>query len=88
MSFIVTTEQLLGGPLSDVRKISSDRFNDVFANTYTPKNLIKFFNDYPTSAIDNNPMTRWAMYANTPLSQQTKESLYPALKRAIQHFNW
>ena len=29
-------------------------------------------------------MTRWAMYANTPLAQGMKDSLYPALRNAIQ----
>ena len=29
-------------------------------------------------------MTRWAMYANTPLAQGVKESLYPSLRSAIQ----
>ena len=28
-------------------------------------------------------MTRWAYYANTPLSEETKETLYPQLKKQI-----
>lgn len=32
-------------------------------------------------------MTRWAMYANVPLAQKTKDALYPALKEAINGDN-
>ena len=45
--------------------------------------LIEFYNTYPTSALDGNPMTRWAMYANTPLAQKTKDKLYPSLREYI-----
>lgn len=48
-----------------------------------PQKLIEFYNTYPTSTIDRNPLTRWAMYANTPLAQKTKDVLYPSLNRHI-----
>ena len=44
------------------------------------KNLIDFFNDYPTSIHGDDFMTRWAMYANTPLTEEVKQKLYPGLK--------
>ena len=46
-------------------------------------NLLAFFECYPTSQLDNNPMTRWALYANTPLDQSIKDQLYPGLRAAI-----
>ena len=49
------------------------------------KNLIDFFNDYPTSCSNNNFLTRWAYYANTPLSEEVKQELYPALRTAIKN---
>ena len=33
--------------------------------------------------VEANMMTRWAYYANTPLSEETKETLYPQLKKQI-----
>lgn len=47
------------------------------------ENLIKFFDSYPTSTINEDFGTRWAIYANTPLSQQAKKSLYPALRNTL-----
>ncbi len=47
------------------------------------KNLLTFFANYPTSQLDDNPMTRWSLYANTPLDAIVRAQLYPALKRAI-----
>ncbi|MBQ0077204.1 MAG: hypothetical protein KBS55_01015 [Bacteroidales bacterium] len=53
------------------------------ASCNTNLNLINFFGCYPTSQIDDNPMTRWAFYANTPIDAKVKEQLYPSLIRAI-----
>ena len=47
------------------------------------KNLLAFYENYPSSQIGNNVVTRWAMYANVPLDPVTKEQLYPSLKEAI-----
>ena len=47
------------------------------------KNLVDFFDSYPTSYKDDNFMTRWAYYANTPVSDEMRENVYPDLKKAI-----
>lgn len=83
MSLLISSEQMLGGNLSTPREIKSERYHDLNVNTSVPENLIKFYNQYPSSALDSNPMTRWAMYANTPFAQKTKDSLYPSLKKSI-----
>ena len=46
-------------------------------------NLIDFFNSYPTSVIDDDIMTKWALYANTPLDENVKKTLYSALRGKI-----
>lgn len=83
MSLIISSEQLLGPELTGERKIKSTRYADVSAIAQTPSHLIEFFNSYPTSAIGSNSLSRWAMYANTPLAATTAAQLYPALKQAI-----
>lgn len=85
MSLLIHSEQLLGGNVSSVREIKSDRYNDLTVLSKVPENLIKFYNQYPTSALDGNPMTRWAMYANTPLAKMTKDVIYPNLKKSIEN---
>ncbi len=84
MSLLVGSEQKLGGGLSDNRVIGSKRYPEVTAGSSVPTNLIDFYNSYPTSAIDGNPMTRWAMYANTPLAAATRDRLYPALRKSLE----
>jgi hypothetical protein len=83
MSLLINAEQKLGMSMSAVRAIKSKQYADVSISSQVPNNLIDFYNSYPTSAIDNNPMTRWAMYANTPLAQKSKDLIYPALRKAI-----
>lgn len=84
MSLLISSEQLLGGDMSIQREIKSERFSDLIVMSSVPENLIGFYNHYPTSTLDGNPMTRWAMYANTPLAQKTKDSIYPTLKKSIE----
>lgn len=83
LSLLISNEQKLGATLSERRTITSERYSDTRATSQVPKGLIHFFNTYPTSAIGGNVMTRWAMYANTPLAEKTKEQIYPALKKSI-----
>lgn len=83
MSLIIDKEQLLGMDMSEERIVTAERNKDIRAVTSVPKKLIEFYDTYPTSAIDRNPMTRWAMYANTPLAQTTKEKLYPSLNKYL-----
>ena len=83
MSLIIATEQMLGTDMTAHREIRSTRYTDMSAIAQTPSHLIEFFNSYPTSAIGSNSLSRWAMYANTPLAAKTAGQLYPALRRAI-----
>ena len=68
--------------LSSNRNIKSMSYS-VEAQTNINENLISFFNEYPSSYNDNNFMTRWAYYANTPVSPELREGLYPQLKSKI-----
>ena len=84
LSLLISSEQLLGGLMSDLRMLESTRYIDTKVQSHVPENLINFYNQYPTSVLDDNIMTRWAMYANTPLAQITKEAIYPSLKKSIE----
>ncbi len=52
-------------------------------NVSVNKPLIDFYNSYPVSEINNNFMTRWALYANAPISQKLKDELYPTLRKQL-----
>ena len=81
MSLLIEKEQLLGDKLSKERVITATRNKDISMISQVPQSLIEFYNTYPTSDLDGNPMTRWAMYANTPLAQKTKDKIYPYLRQ-------
>ncbi len=83
MSLLIYSEQLLGEKMSNMRELTSIRYSDTKVQSHVPEDLIKFYDKYPTSVLDGNPMTRWAMYANTPLAQKTKDAIYPSLKKSI-----
>lgn len=68
---------------SPSRHVSSKRFPDFSVDYTVNKNLIDFYNTYPTSVLGSDFMTRWAMYAETPVSEHIRSTLYPRLKSMI-----
>lgn len=69
---------------SQSRIIKSESYS-IKVNSMVNKNLIDFMNDYPTSFTNNNFLTRWAYYANTPVSKEIREKVYPQLKKYLQN---
>ena len=84
LSLQITASQLLADNPTMQRTITS-RYNEDFSFTISSnKNYIDFFETYPSSTVDNNFMSRWAMYANTPLEKGIKDQLYPPMKQKLQ----
>lgn len=65
---------------SDVRTLKAERYPDMKIQVSVNRNLIDFMNEYPTSMIGDNFMTRWAMYANTPLEDRLRGELLPMFR--------
>ncbi len=61
----------------------SDRYPEMKVTLTLNKNLIDLYSTYPPSMIGENIVSRWAMYANTPMSEEVKRQIYPDLKAAI-----
>ena len=83
LSLFIADEQELSSRSSCSRTLQSSRYDDVNASVRINENLIKFYDSYPPSEINNDFLTRWAMYANTPMSKEAKSTLYPSLINAI-----
>lgn len=64
-------------------KHMSSRHNDMSFEIVANKNMMKFYDSYPTSMINGNMMTRWAMYANMPMPKYISNELYPLIKEKI-----
>ena len=69
---------------SSRRTLQSERYAQMRTTNTVNRNLIDFYNGYPTGSINKDFSTRWAMYANTPLSNNAQESLYPQLREIIK----
>ena len=84
LSLLVNTNQMLTFNETDKRSIISDRYPSMKLDVSVNKNLLDFYSTYPTSALEGNIMTRWAMYANTPMDSNISTSLYPSLKGLLK----
>jgi len=83
LSLAIAQEPIFADVRTDARQLYSLNNPDVKAQVSVNKNMLDFYSTYPSSEIGGNMMTRWAMYANTPLDYKVKEQLYPALKKKI-----
>ena len=66
------------------RVLKSRDYPNVTLQNCVNKNAMDFYSDYPTSMINDNVVTRWAMYANMPLPERIKKELFPALQSKIK----
>lgn len=87
LSLSIATNQLFTINESDSKCIKSKRYPDIAFNVSVNKNLIDFYSTYPASTIDGNFMTRWAMYANTPLDNNISSTLYSGIRIALKGKN-
>ena len=78
LSMQIAQPQKLTNLATDERTLVSKR--GVTVKSKVNKNDINFFDKYPEACIGGDGTTKWAVYANTPLSPAIKQSLYPQLK--------
>lgn len=83
MSLAIQDHQVLSASTSQARRLQSKRYPDLAASVTTDKNLISAYDNYPTGFVNDDVCTRWAVYANTPLSTTAANSLYPSIKKNI-----
>lgn len=82
LSLEIAKEPMLAVNPAETRQFSTSKLGNV-ASCSVNTNLVKFFSLYPSSQLDDNPLTRWALYANAPLDSLVKEQLYPSLLQKI-----
>ncbi len=84
MSLLINGGQRFAENMSPSRTIASQRFKDFKISVSVNRNLIDFYNTYPTSMLGDNFMTRWGMYANTPLDKRVEGQIYPTVVKAVK----
>ena len=82
MRLAITSEQKFAERPSAIRQLQSRRYK-VQAAVANNENLIQFYNEYPESYANNDPLTKWRFYAQTPMCETVKKQLYPTLRNAI-----
>lgn len=83
LSLYIEREQKFDDKTTQTRIITASNTPQIEASAN--KNLLDFYSSYPTSRIQNNDMTRWAMYAQTPINKITREPLYEKLRTLISN---
>lgn len=83
LSLQITQQQKFAFSASDARKIVSKSCPEMQVVSKVNKNMVDFYNTYPSSFYGDDFMTRWAIYANTPLENDITRTLYPALRQHI-----
>ena len=83
MSLAIPKEQKLDFTAATGITHTSKRNTDISITINANKNMLDFYNSYPTSMYGNNLVTRWAQYANMPMPNYLSQNIYPKLRRAI-----
>lgn len=81
ISLFINESQNLGDELTEPRELVS---RELRAQSRVAKGMIAFAEDYPRSILGDDVLSSWAVYAKTPLSDATKNILYPPLRQAIE----
>lgn len=84
LSLQMSAVQKLSVDPAPERTIASKMNEDFSFTVCSNKNYMDFFDTYPASCFDGNFMTRWAMYANTPLEEGMQKQLYPAMREKLR----
>lgn len=83
LSLLIAEPMSLEARMSEERVLTSEEFPDIAVRVSVNRNLTDFYADYPASMLNSNQLTRWAMYANTPLHPDQKERLEGLLKEKL-----
>ena len=87
LSLRITQPMQIAETRTETRTLQSKRYSDMVFKTDVNKNLLNFYQDYPTSSVGGNIMTRWAMYANVPLDATISNSLLNELREKLKGMN-
>ena len=67
LSLCINQPMMLAESLTEQRTLIAERYPEMQLQLSVNKNLLDFYESYPTSMLDGNHLTRWAFYANAPL---------------------
>lgn len=83
LSLLVPQAQMLAEDMTEERRLTSEAYSDLSFDVSVNRNLLTFCSEYPSSTLNDDLMTRWTAYANTPLEAHISASLLPALQEKL-----
>ena len=84
MRLTIDSENLLDESSSPKRSIASKLCEDACTSVSVNMNLLSFYEGYPSySSDENSVVSQWVTYANTPLSQGVRDSLYAQFRNVL-----
>lgn len=84
LSLFITNAQKFMPMEPQERTITSKRYKDFSFQVTTQRSLMDFYEVYPSSLINDDFTTRWVIYAETPMAEDIKAQLYPAMQAKLQ----
>ena len=84
LSLWMTEPIMLDERPSKTRLIQSDRYPEMRMEVKVNENLIQYYNDYPNSRLGSKILTKWAIYANTPLNKEVENQILQPLQEQLQ----
>lgn len=85
LSLLISKPQVFSAKMTEERKISSKDYAEVQVLTKVNRNALDFYESYPSSYYNEDFMTRWAIYANTPMEKEVSLSFYPKLRQHLSN---
>ena len=83
LSLLITQSPVFSNKATKERELVSTEYPSVKTVVSINGNLMDFYNNYPSSMLNNNPMTRWASYADTPMEESVRQKLYTTFRRCL-----
>ena len=84
LSLRISKAMQLDGTEADSRVIKSRAYPDMKMEVTVNRSLIDFYNTYPSAYTNNDKMTYWKVYAETPMNEEVKKQTYPKLRSYLQ----
>ena len=84
LSLGITKAMQLDNTEAESRVIKSKAYPDMKIDVAVNRSLIDFYNTYPSAYTNNDKMTYFRVYADTPMNEDVKKQIYPALRSCLQ----
>ena len=84
LSLCITQPMMIAEEFTEERTLTSKRYPEIELQVSVNKNLLDFYESYPSSMLGGNQMSRWAFYANAPLENPLDRYMVNTLRTKLE----